>query len=140
MAILLALHGYKVITGEPEGHKWSNWEESAKKLSLEDQITFKSLRAENLPFESKLFDAVFCLTSLHHIDDKSQAMKEFLRVTTEEGVIVIFELNHEGVRVVRERMSSHPEAINPKDYSKDLPFSITFKEGKFIDAYIYKKM
>ena len=140
MAIILALQGYKVITGEPEGHNWSNWEESAKKLSLEEQITFKFFRAEKLPFEDGTFDAVFCLTSLHHIDNKNQAMREFLRVTSEQGLIVIFELNDEGVRVLRERMPSHPKAINPEDYSKNLPLSLNFKEGKFVDGYIFRKL
>ena len=40
MAMILALQGYKVITGEPEGHNWANWRNSAKKISVEDLITF----------------------------------------------------------------------------------------------------
>ena len=56
MSIILALHGYNVITGEPEGHNWANWNESAKKVSVEDLITFKFFQAEDLPFESKTFD------------------------------------------------------------------------------------
>ncbi|MHA2123239.1 MAG: class I SAM-dependent methyltransferase [Promethearchaeota archaeon] len=140
MAIILALQGYKVTTGEPEGHNWANWQESARKLSLEDLITFKFFRAEELPFEINSFDAVFCLTSLHHIADKKLAIEEFLRVLVEDGVIVIFELNQEGVKIVKERMPSHPEAINPKEYSRELPLSVNIKKGRFIDGYIYKRV
>ena len=140
MAIVLALQGYKVITGEPEGHNWANWQESAKKLSLEDLITFEFFRAEELPFESNVFDAVFCLTSLHHIDEKKLAIKEFMRVTADDGVIVIFELTQKGIKIVKERMPSHPEAIDPEEYSRDLPLSLDIKKGRVINGYIYKKV
>jgi len=139
MSIILALHGYKVITGEPEGHNWANWRESAEKLSVEDLITFKFFRAEDLPFEDKTFDAVFCYTSFHHIDDKELALREFVRVTKENGLIIVFEFTPAGIDMVRQRRPSHPDAVNPKDFSRDLPLSLEIKNGRYLNAYIYKK-
>ena len=139
MSIILALHGHKVITGEPEGHNWANWRESAKKLSLENLITFKSFRAEDLPFEDKSFDSIFCYTSFHHIDGKYSALKEFVRVTKDEGLIIIFEFTPEGIEIVRQRRPSHPDAVNPIDFSEDLPLSLEIKKGNYINAYIYRK-
>ncbi|MFW9784012.1 MAG: class I SAM-dependent methyltransferase [Candidatus Heimdallarchaeota archaeon] len=139
MAMILALQGYKVITGEPEGHNWANWRSSAKKIFVEDLITFEHFDAEDLPYETSSFDAIFCLTSLHHINDKHAALKEFLRVVKDKGLIIIFELTSYGIEVVKRMMPHHPEAVNPVDYSHDLPLSLRIKEGKSINAYIFKK-
>ena len=139
MSIILALQGYNVVTGEPEGHNWSNWRKSAKKVSVEDLITFKFFRAEELPFESKTYDSLFCYTSFHHIDDKHSALGEFMRVTKDKGLIVIFELNSNGIEIVRQRRPSHPDAVNPEDFSRNLPLSLEIKKSKYINAYIYKK-
>ncbi|MFX1456495.1 MAG: class I SAM-dependent methyltransferase [Promethearchaeota archaeon] len=139
MSIILALQGYIVTTGEPEGHNWANWRESAKRLSLEDMITFQFFRAEDLPFEDKSFDAVFCYTSLHHIDDKYLALKEFVRVTREKGLIIIFEFNPDGVEVVRQRWSHHPDAITPEDFSQNLPLSLNIKKGRYVNAFIFER-
>ena len=139
MCMILALQGYHVITGEPEGHNWADWRENAKKISVEDLITFEFLRAEDLPFESNTFNALFCYSSLHHISNKFSALKEFLRVTTEKGLIIIFELTPEGVHVVRQRIPSHPEAINPDDFTKNLSVIKKVKKSKYLNAFIYKK-
>ena len=138
MSIILALQGYKVTTGEPEGHNWANWRESAKKLSVQDLITFEFFRAEDLPFENETFDAVFCYTSFHHIEAKELALREFVRVTKEKGLIIIFEFNTAGVEVVRQQRSSHPDAVSPEDFSQNLPLSLETKKGKFVNAFIYK--
>lgn len=139
MSIILALQGYKITTGEPEGHNWANWRKSAKKLSLEDMINFQFFRAEELPFEDKSFDVIFCYTSLHHIDDKHLALKEFVRVIKENGLIIIFEFNPDGVEIIRQRMPSHPDAINPEEFSQNLPLSLQIKKGRYINAYIYER-
>ncbi len=139
MSIILALQGYHVITGEPEGHNWADWRENAKKISVEDLITFKFFRAEDLPFESRTFNALFCYTSLHHVSDKFTALKEFVRVTTDKGLIIIFELTSVGVHVVRQRLPSHPEAINPDDFTKNLSVIKKVKKSKYLNAFIYKK-
>ncbi len=139
MSIILALQGYKVTTGEPEGHNWAKWRESAKKLSVEDLITFKFFRAEDLPFEDKSFDAVFCYTSFHHIDDKKSALREFIRVIKEKGLIIIFEFNSAGVEVVRQRRPSHPDAVDPEVFSQNLPLSLEIEKGKFVNAFIFMR-
>lgn len=139
MSIILALQGYKVITGEPEGHNWANWRDSAKKLSLEDLITFKFFRAEDLPFEDETFDTVFCYTSFHHIDDKQLALREFVRVTKDSGLVIIFEFTPDGIEIVRQRRPSHPDAVNPEDFSRNLPLSLEIKKGQYLNAYIYKR-
>ena len=135
---MIFFQGYKVTTGEPEGHNWADWRESAKKVFVEDFITFEFFRAEDLPFEDKTFDVVFCYTSFHHIDDKSSALKEFIRVIKNKGLVIIFEFNPDGIEVVRKRRSSHPDAVNPEDFSQTLPLSLKVKKGRFVNAYIYK--
>jgi ubiquinone/menaquinone biosynthesis C-methylase UbiE len=139
MAITLAVNGYKIITGEPEGDNWADWRKLAKKVDVEDQITFKSFRAEKLPFKDIYFDAIFIFGSFHHIHEKNLALKEFERTMKPNGILVIIELTEEGVKSVRERFSGHPDAIDPRDYTKSFDFNVEIVKSKFTDAYIFTK-
>jgi len=139
MAIILALHGYTVITGEPEGVYWADWRSSAKKVSVEHMITFQPLNAENLSFEDAFFDAVFVYTTFHHINNKERAISELFRVIKPKGLLVIIELTEEGVELVRKRYRNHQDAVDPRDYTKNLRFKVDVIESMYLNAYIYKK-
>ncbi len=140
MAIILALHGYKIITGEPEGVYWADWRSYAKKVSVEDKITFQSLNAENLSFEDAFFDAVFLYTTFHHINNKERAISELFRVIKPKGLLVIIELTEKGVESVRKRYRYHQDAVDPRGYTKGLGLKVDVVESKHLNAYIYKKI
>ncbi len=139
MAINLALHGYHVITGEPEEDIWADWRTEVKKVNVENLIEFKPLRAENLPFEDSYFDAIFLYVSFHHISDKLSTLKECIRVIKKQGLVVIFELTPKGIEEVRKSIPSHPDAVDPRNYSSNLPLSIKMIENPVINAYIFKR-
>lgn len=139
MAIILALHGYDVITGEPENAKWADWKSRAKLVEVEDKITFKPFYAENLPFENESFDAIFLYTSLHHIEDKVGAINEMLRVMKHDGYLIIIELTEKGVEQIRKRHIHHPDAVNAKDLIKKFNLEVSFKESRYLNAYFCKK-
>ena len=139
MAINLALHGYSVITGEPEEDKWSDWRTEAKKVHVENLIEFTPLRAENLPFEDSIFDYIFLYVSFHHISDKYRTLKECVRVNKKQGLIIIIELTPKGIEEVRKNYPSHTDAVDPRDFVVNLPLSIKTIESPTINAYIFKK-
>jgi len=114
MAITLALHGYDVITGEP-------------------------FDAENLPFANASFDVVFLYTSLHHINNKSQAFSEILRVIKPDGCLVVVELTEEGVDLIRKRHINHPDAINPRDFINADDIEFILRESRYLNAYIFMR-
>jgi ubiquinone/menaquinone biosynthesis C-methylase UbiE len=138
MAITLALHGYDVITGEPENAKWADWKSRAKLVDVEDKITFKPFYAENLPFENETFDAIFLYTSLHHVEDKSSAINEMLRVMKHNGYLIIIELTEKGVEQIRKRHIHHPDAVNAEDFIKKINLDVDVKESKYLNAYIFR--
>lgn len=140
MAITLALHGYKVITGEPEGTFWADWRSSAKKVNVEDMITFTPVNAENLPFEECDFNAIFLYATFHHIGDKKRAIRELIRVLNYKGILAIIELTDDGVELVRERYMGHQDAVDPRDYLKDSDLRVKVIESKYLNAYVYKKI
>lgn len=139
MAIILALQGYRVITGEPEGTFWADWRSSAKKVNVDDMITFTPLNAEKLPFKLSDFDVVFLYATFHHIGDKKGALGELMRVLKNNGILVIIEFTDDGIEEVRKRYRGHPDAVDPRDYSKDLDFEVKIIESKYLNAYVYKK-
>ena len=140
MAIILALCGFKVITGETEGTFWADWRSSAKKVNIEDRIKFTSLNAENLPFEDCDFDTIFLYATFHHIGDKKRAFNELLRVLKPKGMLAIIELTDDGVELVREIYREHTDAVDPTDYIEDLDLKVKVIESKYLNAYVYKKI
>ncbi len=140
MAIIIAMKGYCVITGEPEGDNWApEWKVNAQKVGVDHLIEFKPLRAENLPFEPDWFDAVFLYGSLHHIEDKPATLKECARVIKPSGMIVIVEFTPKGIEIIKKRKPNHPEAINPQDYAKDLTLSCKIVKGFAVNAFIFRR-
>jgi len=140
MAIVLALYGYQVLTGEPEGANWADWKTPAKKVNVEDMITFKPFNAEKIPFEDASFDAIFLYATFHHISNKKLALNEFLRVIKPKGVLIIIELTDEGVEVVRKRWRGHPDAVDPRTHTKYLAIEAKVIESKYLNAYIYRRV
>lgn len=139
MAITLALNGYNVITGEPDGTFWADWRSSAKRVKVEDMIEFRPLNAEDLTFEDGEFDAIFLYTTFHHIRNKERAFTELLRVLKTKGLLAIIELTDEGVEVVRKTYARHPDAVDPRDFMEDPILQVEVVESKYLNAYLYIK-
>jgi ubiquinone/menaquinone biosynthesis C-methylase UbiE len=144
MSIILALNGFKVITGEPEGDNFADWKSRVEKVNVEDMITFQHFKAENLPFDDSAFDTVFLYNSFHHIDAKEKAIKECMRVTTSDGIICIIEFNKNGIEMLRKFRPGHPDAVDPRKLVEDLnikaDLNITAETsiGNLANAYILK--
>jgi ubiquinone/menaquinone biosynthesis C-methylase UbiE len=126
MAIALALNGYRVLTGEPEtddsDYAGQDWLWNVFRAGVDHLITFRSFKAEDMPFEDNAFDAVFMLGSLHHIDkdNRVRVMKECIRTTKPDAVICIFEPNQKGIELIREMHPSHPDAADLSQYTHGL--------------------
>ena len=139
MAILLALNGLKVTTGEPQGEEWGEWKSSADKLHARENIEFQPFRAESLPFEEDSFQGIFLHVTLHHVEDKSLAMQECLRVLKLSGILVIIELNEGDVKEVQARYPSHPSAVDPRDFLEPGSVKVDVRETEGLNAYFIKK-
>ena len=45
--------------------------------------------AENLPFQSNVFDIVLCVSAIHNMDDHKKALEEMQRVLKKRGTVAI---------------------------------------------------
>jgi ubiquinone/menaquinone biosynthesis C-methylase UbiE len=144
MAINLALKNYKVITGEPESdeseYAKQDWLESARKVKVDHMIKYIPFNAEDMPFEDSSFDAIFILGSLHHIDDKVATLKECYRILKLKGIFCVFEPNSDAIKFIRENRSpTHPDAVDPRKYSRELHFLSELVKRPFYDTFIFRK-
>jgi len=145
MAIVLALNGYTVKTGEPSDDETiyarQSWQDNAKKVGVDGQITFEAFNAKRLPYEDGYFDAIFSLGSFHHIgtSDRVQVFKEFVRTTKATGLICFFEPNHHTVERIRETDETHPEPANPITYISGLSLRPHEIKGVNFDAFVFHK-
>ena len=103
-------------------------------------ITYKPFNAEDMPFEDDSFDAIFILGSLHHIDDKEATLKECVRILRLNGIICIFEPNINLMKIIREnKFPSHPDPVDPRNYTRKLPLLLDLIERPYYTAYILRK-
>ena len=143
LSIILALNGFKVLTGEPEEdvsiHAKRPWQTNAGKLNLDHLITFQYFNAESMPFEDQSFDAVFFMGVLHHVEEKNKylVLQESYRVS--KSFVYFFEPNQEGVKMAQKKDPSHPEPADPGAYSQNLAWSLEFVPGALFDSYIFTK-
>jgi 2-polyprenyl-3-methyl-5-hydroxy-6-metoxy-1,4-benzoquinol methylase len=144
-AIVLALNGYNVLTGEPESdnsvYAKRDWLSNAQKVGVDHLIEFKAFDAEDTSFDDSTFDAVFFFGVLHHVDERSRAqvLRESVRISRPHGVICFLEPNQNGMKIAKEFEPSHPEAANPSEYAQGLGLSLQRKEGNFFDSFIFQK-
>ena len=144
LAITLALNNYKVITGEPEHdeseYAKQDWLESARKVKVDHMITYQPFNAEDMPFDDASFDAIFILGALHHINDKEATLKESYRVLKVNGIICVFEPNIDAMSIIREgRYPTHPDAVDPRNYTRELQLLLELVKRPFYDIFIFRK-
>src|SRR5271157_4738234 len=138
MAVVLALRGFEVTTGEPAQDHWADWQSNAEQAGVTNLVTFTPFEAESLPFSEGSFDAAFIYGSFHHIQGRAAALAELCRVVTEGKPIAIFEPNEAGLAVIREEQPEHPDAEDPREYVGDLPVSVESIPGEIFDAFVVR--
>ena len=145
LAIMLALNGYEVITGEPKEDKTiyanQDWLNNSKKVKVDHQITFQSFDAKNTFFETGFFDAVFAQGSLHHIDedDRVKVIREFERITKPDGLFCFFEPNRQTIDTLRIEDPTHPDGADPIKYLQNPELTYRIIKGTRFDAFIINK-
>jgi ubiquinone/menaquinone biosynthesis C-methylase UbiE len=145
MAIMLALHGYDVVTGEPEHddsiYSKQDWLSGAEKVNVDNLIRFQAFDASVMPFEANRFDGIFFLGSLHHIpeNNRTKVFRESIRTSKAEGVICFFEPNKNLIEMIRKNDPSHPDPADPGDYVHGLQLSSRKITGKLFDAFVFEK-
>ncbi len=167
MAILLALNGFDVLTGEPEidpeRDKWEhhephsgdlhsdpneqhhgryefNWRESAKIVGVEHKIEYQHFDSQDLPFPDDTFDGIFMYDTLQHINKREVALKECLRVIKPSGIVSVIEWNKNSIEQDKKKYGFTVDYIDPKDYIKQDKISIEIFKGKFVNMYILRKI
>ena len=144
-AIYLALHGYRVVTGEPDTdtsrYARQNWALNAEKAGVRDRIRFEAFDASRMPFDAGAFDAVFFFGVLHHIDEGARAdvVREALRVARAGGAVIFFEPRREMLERLWADDPDHPLAADPSAYLPDAGVRQRRLEGSFMDVFIYTK-
>lgn len=143
-AIFLALHGFRVVTGEPEDdtthYAGKDWAANAAAAGVQDRISFQPFQAGKMPFADGEFNAVFFFGVLHHIaeDERAEVFREALRVVKPGGHVAYFEPSEQTLKKVWENDPGHPLAVNPGDYRVESPCEERAISGRMMDIYFYR--
>jgi arsenite methyltransferase len=80
-------YGCKVV-GIDISDKMLDWaKKRAKREKVEQIVEFRIADAQSLPFKDDIFDAAICESVTAFVEDKSKAVREYIRVTKPEGCI-----------------------------------------------------
>lgn len=85
-------------------------------------VQFYNTNAENLPFESDLFDVIICTNSFHHHTNPAGTLKEAYRVLKPKGRIYIVDPTTDGVlmrlfdAIAGKIEKSHVKMYSTKEY------------------------
>ncbi len=165
MAIILALNGHDVLTGEPEhdlirekfksnmhdshhhhhnkGHEKLfeyNWENHVKALGVQDKIKFQYLDATNLEFLDEEFDYIFLYDALQHIKETKLALKECLRILSPNGLIAVTEINKKGIKYIEAKEGWRPKYTDPRELLDLKEIKIDVMTGRFSNLYVIRKL
>ena len=142
MAIMLALHGCEVITGEPDAdnsvYAKQDWLGNARKVKVDQMIHFEPFDAARMHFKENQFDGIFFLGSLHHIDEsrRNSVLQECVRTSTPAAPVCFFEPNEHLINIILQNDPSHPAAADPNDYIQGLGLASEKINGIFFNAFI----
>jgi len=144
-AILLALNGYRVLTGEPESdesiYARQDWLGNVQKVGVDHLISFRPFSADAMPFDDDTFDAAFFLGVLHHVDEEIRAkvLAESVRACKPNAPVCLLEPNDKTLRRVKEQDPSHPDAADPSEYAGGLGLSLEKQHLQFFDAFVFRR-
>ncbi len=144
-AIMLALNGYSVLTGEPTTddsvYARQDWLTSARAVGVDHLIEFKPFEAQEMPFDDASFDAVFFFGVLHHVDQgaRTRVLQEAVRTARPGTPISFLEPNQEYMKLVLEHHPSHPDPADPSAYAHGLGLSQETVNGRFFDCTIFRR-
>jgi len=158
MSTLLALNGFSVLTGEPkedpEKHNhgeldhhhneydhiaWNSWEKSAQILGVRDLIKFQHFNIQELPFKDFSFDGIFLYDALQHIQDRTLALSECLRVLNKKGVVVVIEWSKQQIEKDYKKYGFRIDFIDPQSYLDREDISIHISQADTINFYTIRK-
>jgi SAM-dependent methyltransferase len=150
MAILLALNGYQVLTGQPEsgdtdhhhGHENDDplgWRENARRLGVEERIAFRHFDVQDLPFPDESYDALFLYDTLQHVGDRETALRECLRVMRPNGVTCVIEWTHETIAADEARYGFRIDYIDPAQIVDDEAISVERLKGRLVNFFVLRK-
>ena len=144
-AIVAALNGHRVLTGEPASddseYARKDWQANARAAGVEHLIEFQPFDAQALPLNDNAFDAVFFFGVLHHINEdiRTRVLREACRVAKPGSPIAFYEPNEAAMARVRQHYPTHPEAADPMAYIEGLNVTTETVKGVSFDTTIFRK-
>jgi len=144
-AIILALNGFKVLTGEPASddsvYAKRDWLKNAQAVGVDPLIQFRPFEAQDMPFDDASFDAIFFFGVLHHVDEaaRTSGLQEALRTAKPGAIICFLEPNQASMKIIREHHPTHPDSAEPARYAQRLAMQRQTVKGRYFDSTVFQK-
>ena len=98
--IALAKEGYNFTSIDISKEAQEFAKANIKYLGLGEQVDFKTANAEYLSFNSRSFDIIFSINTIHHLKNPFRVIDELTRIISFEGKIVLSDFTKEGLEVL----------------------------------------
>lgn len=98
--VALAKKGYELTSVDISEEEQQFARLNVKYFDLEEVVDFRIENAEHLSFKDKIFDIIFSINTLHHLENPFKVMDELIRVVTFEGKIILSDFTKEGFGII----------------------------------------
>ena len=95
-AIELVKRGYKLTSVDVASENQTIARLNLAYLGMEEAVTLKHENAEKLSFKNGVFNTVFMVNTLHHLENPFKVLSELLRVTCLSGRMIISDFTEKG--------------------------------------------
>ncbi|AKA48826.1 hypothetical protein IX51_06585 [uncultured archaeon] len=96
---LLQNPSFEVVSIDPEAWHFADIEREFSDAIKEGRLKLSKARVQRIPYDDRYFDTSLAITSLHHVPETHDAIKEIERVTRLRVIIVDWDTPASGVRV-----------------------------------------
>ena len=106
-------------------------ESNSRDEGVSNLIRFEKGSATDLPFPDNSFDAVYCHNMLHHVPDIPLAIKEMMRVTKDDGALLIRDLIRQSPVITSLHVNIFGFTYTPlmkKEYRDSIQASLSWPE------------
>lgn len=100
LALEIAKKGHELVTYDVDDTNQRYARMNVASAGLSAKVKFLIKSKEKLSFQDKSFDTVFCVNTLHHLQNSAVVLDELLRVLSGSGVLILSDFTQKAFDVM----------------------------------------
>lgn len=100
LTLEIARKGYSLVTYDIDEEVQRIAKMNVAYAGLSDRVNFIIGKKGKTIFKNKSFDIIFCVNTMHHIEEPGFVLEEFLRILADNGKIVLSDFTEKAFKIM----------------------------------------